>query len=62
MKFSEIAPDVYRFSLFVPKINLQFNQFLVKDDEPLLFYTGMRAIFPLLREALAKIINPADLR
>lgn len=62
MKISEIAPDVYRFSLFVPEINLQFNQFLVKDEEPLLFHTGMKAIFPLVREAVAKVINPADVR
>lgn len=62
MNITEIAPDVYRFSLFVPEGNLQFNQFLVKDDEPLLFHTGMRGIFPQVREAVAKIIDPADLR
>jgi flavorubredoxin len=62
MKISEIAPNVYRFSVFVPQINLQFNQFLVKDDEPLLFHTGMRAVFPQMREAVAKIIDPASLR
>lgn len=62
MNITEIAPDVYRLSLFVPEANLQFNQFLVKDDEPLLFHTGMRGIFPLVREAVAKIINPADLK
>jgi len=33
----EIAPDVYRISVFVPDINLAFNHFLVKDEEPLLF-------------------------
>jgi hypothetical protein len=62
MNIAEIAPDVYRLSIFVPEINLQFNQFLVKDDEPLLFHTGMRATFPLFREAAAKIIDPAELR
>jgi flavorubredoxin len=62
MKITEIAPDVYRLSLFVPEADLQFNQFLVKDDEPLLFHTGMRGIFPFVREAVEKIINPALLR
>lgn len=62
MNITEIAPDVYRLSLFVPEADLQFNQFLIKDDEPLLFHTGMRGIFPLVREAVAKIIDPADLR
>ena len=62
MNISEIAPDIYRLSVFVSEINLQFNQFLVKDDEPLLFHTGMRSMFPLFQEGIAKIINPADLR
>ena len=62
MNITEIAPDVYRLSLFVPEANLQFNQFLVRDDEPLLFHTGMRGIFPQVREAVSKIIDPANLR
>ena len=62
MNITEIAPNVYRLSLFVPEADLQFNQFLVRDDEPLLFHTGMRGIFPLVREAVAKIIDPARLR
>lgn len=62
MNITEIAPDVYRLSLYMPEIDLQFNQFLVKDDEPLLFHTGMRAIFPEVREAVAKIIDPVELR
>lgn len=62
MKITEIAPDVYRLSLFIPEANLQFNQFVVRDEEPLLFHTGMRAIFPNVREAVGKIIDPAKLR
>lgn len=59
---SEIAPDVYRFSIFVPEGNLVFNQFLINDDEPVLFHTGMRAIFPQVREAVGKVIDPGKLR
>jgi flavorubredoxin len=62
MNITEIAPDVFRLSLFVPEANLQFNQFLVRDDEPLLFHTGMRAIFPLVLESVSKIIEPSTLR
>lgn len=62
MNITEIAPDVYRLSLYMPEADLQFNQFLVKDDEPLLFHTGMRAIFPQVRAAVAEIIDPAKLR
>jgi len=59
---TEIAPDVYRISTYVADFDLQFNQFLVKDDEPLLYHTGMRGMFPLVLEAVGKIIEPAQIR
>jgi len=57
----EIAADVFRISTFVPEANLHFNQFLVRDDEPLLFHTGMRWLFPAVRDAVAQLMNPAAL-
>lgn len=62
MPVSEIAPDVYRISTFVPDFNLQFNQFLIDDDEPLLFHTGMRGLFPVVREEMRKILDPSRIR
>jgi flavorubredoxin len=62
MNVTEIAPDVYRISVLVPEINLQFNHFLVDDDEPLLFHTGMNSIFPAVYEGVSKVIDPARLR
>src|SRR5262245_15741334 len=59
---TEIAPDVFRICHYTPQINLQFNYFLVRDEQPLLFTTGYRASFPALREAVAKLIDPAKLR
>jgi flavorubredoxin len=61
-RIDEIAPDFYRLSTYISKINLQFNQFLVNDDEPLLYHTGMRGMFPQIRDAVAKIVNPARIR
>jgi flavorubredoxin len=61
-KIDEIAPDLFRISVFVPEINLQFNHFVVRDDQPLLFHTGTRRMFPAVREAVARIVNPADIR
>jgi flavorubredoxin len=58
----EIAPDVYRISVFVPEYNMQFNHFLVKDHEPMLYHTGMRMMFPLLKEAVSTIIDLNKLR
>jgi flavorubredoxin len=62
VKIDEIAPDLFRLSLYVPQANLQFNQFLVRDAQPLLYHTGLRRMFPLVREAVARLIDPATLR
>ncbi len=59
---TEIGPDLYRISIFVPEFGLQFNHFVVKDEEPLLFHAGLKAMFPELRESLAKVLDPAHLR
>lgn len=59
---TEIAPDVYRISAYAPDIKLQFNHFLVKDKEPLLYHTGMKGIYPVVRDAVARIIDPATIR
>ena len=61
-KVTEIAPDVYRISIYVSEFNLQFNHFLIKDDEPLLFHTGLKAMFPHVRDAVSKLINPSQIR
>jgi flavorubredoxin len=58
----EIAPDVFRISIFVEAFDLQFNHFLVKDEQPLLYHAGMRRMFPELHAAVASLIDPATLR
>ncbi len=58
----EIAPDLFRISTYIAKIDLQFNQFLVRDEEPLLYHTGMRGMFDLVHKAVAKVVDPAKLR
>jgi flavorubredoxin len=62
MTVTEIGPDLYRISIYIPEIDLQFNQFLVRDEEPLLFHTGTKAMFPLVRDAIASLMNPSDIR
>jgi flavorubredoxin len=59
---TEIAPDIFRLSTFIPEAGLVFNQFLVKDEEPLLFHTGMRALFPLVQAALQRVLDVKALR
>ncbi|HEY3579631.1 MAG TPA: hypothetical protein VGK82_03775 [Pyrinomonadaceae bacterium] len=62
MSVTEIASDCYRISTYIPEIDLQFNQFVIDDEEPLLFHTGMRSLFPAVREGVASVIDPAKLR
>ncbi|MDX1387995.1 MAG: hypothetical protein R3344_02340 [Acidobacteriota bacterium] len=59
---TEIGPDLYRLSIYAPDFDLQFNHFLIKDDEPLLYHAGLNGMFPTLREAVAKVLDPASLR
>jgi flavorubredoxin len=65
-KIDEIADGIYRLSTFVPEIappaGFTFNQFLVLGDEPLMFHTGLRKMFPLNRDALSRLIPPERLR
>jgi flavorubredoxin len=65
-RISEIADGIYRLSTHVteiaPPAGFTFNQFLVLGDEPLMFHTGLRKMFPLNREALGRIIPPEQLR
>jgi flavorubredoxin len=59
---SEVAPDVFRIATYVPEADLEFGQFLVRDEEPLLFETGMKALFPAVREGVAKVLDPSTIR
>ena len=65
-RIDEIAEGVFRLSVHVPDIappaGFTFNHFLVLGDEPLLFHTGLRRMFPLLREAVSRLIPPESLR
>ena len=59
---TEIAPDVFRISAFVPRANLQFNHFLIRDEEPMLFHTGLRGLHADILDAVTALLPPGDLR
>lgn len=59
---TEIAPDTFRISTYFSDFGLGFSQFLVRDEEPLLFHTGPRAMFPIVREAVKSLIDPSTVR
>jgi flavorubredoxin len=60
----EIAPGIYRINtpLDIPGGAFSFNQYLVEDADPLLFHTGPRRLFPLVREAVSHVLPPERLR
>jgi flavorubredoxin len=61
----EIAPDIFRLSTLVPDVGpsgFTFNQFLVRDEQPFLFHTGMRQLYPLVSDAVSRLIDVSDLR
>jgi flavorubredoxin len=61
----EIAAGIYRISTWVPEVSpdgFTFNQFLVLGEEPLLFHTGPRGMFPLVAEAVARVTPVESLR
>ena len=61
----QIAERIYRISTYVPEIGptgFTFNQFLVDAEEPLLYHTGMRGLFPIVSEAIARVLPVEKLR
>jgi len=64
---AEIGDGIFRISTPVPPnpalpTGFTFNQYLVVDDEPLLFHTGPRKLFPVVREAIESVIPASSLR
>lgn len=59
---TEIAPDVFRLSATPPGAPVSFGCFLLRDDQPAMVETGMRQMYPLFREAVARLVDPASLR
>ena len=62
-RIDEIGEGIYRLSTYVPEVappaGFTFNQFLIDADEPLLFHTGGRQLFPLVSAAVAQVV-PLD--
>ena len=64
-RVDEIADHIYRLSTFVPDIGptgFTFNQFVIDADEPLVFHTGPRLMFPSVSSAIATVVPLERLR
>ena len=55
----EITDGIFRISNFGPQAPVEFTQFLIVDERPLLFHTGPKALFPETLEAVKKVIDPS---
>ncbi|GAO01662.1 MBL fold metallo-hydrolase [Anaeromyxobacter sp. PSR-1] len=65
-RVDEVAAGTFRISTPIPPAAMpggfSFNQYLVVDEQPLLFHTGPRRLFPLVREAVAAVMPVEGLR
>src|ERR671924_300173 len=61
-RVDEIASEIFRISVFDPSLGFTFNQYLVRDDEPLLYHTGFGSAFDVTREAVGRLLDPASIR
>ena len=65
-RIDEIASGIHRISTPVPPEQIPggftFNQYLIVDDAPLLYHTGPRKLFPLVKAAIASVIPVHSLR
>lgn len=58
----EVAPDIFRIANFTPNSGPVFAQFLIRDDQPLLFHTGAKRIYDDTLNAISRLIDPKHLR
>jgi len=63
-RIDEVAEGIFRISTPVSVVpgGFTFNQYLIADEQPMLFHTGPRRMFPLVREAIAAVLPPSRLR
>ncbi len=59
---AEIAPDVFRISVYPPGAPVSFGCFLIRDDNPTMIETGLRGMYDLVHGAVRRLLDPATLR
>lgn len=61
-RVDEIAEGIFRISTYAEGMPLNFNQFLIRAEEPLLFHTGHRSMFAAVKDAIAGLVPLDSLR
>lgn len=62
LEVTEIADGVFRIARFNEQFKIGMSQFLIRDEQPLLFHTGFRGTFQETLEAVSRIVDPQELR
>jgi flavorubredoxin len=60
-RIDHLTGGIYRLSTFVPDYGITFNQFLIDDERPALIHTGEYGAYEPIRQAIAKVLDPARL-
>ncbi len=61
-RVTEVADGVHQLTTVVPDAPVAFNQYLIAGDEPTLFHTGMRFMFPLVSAAVSSVLPAESVR
>jgi flavorubredoxin len=61
-RITEVADGVHQLTTHIAEIDFGFNQYLITGDEPMLFHTGMRGLFPLVSDAVSRVVPIESLR
>lgn len=62
IRVTEIADGVHQLSTYIAEMDFSLNQFLVTGDEPLLFHTGLRGMFPIVSAAVSRVVPHGAIR
>lgn len=61
-RVNEIADGIHQLTVNIPEAPVAFNQYLIAADEPLLFHTGMRSLFPLVSAGVSTVLPAGSVR
>lgn len=59
---TEVAPDIFRISIYPPGSAVSYGCFLIRDEHPTMIETGLRGLYDLVHGAVRRLIDPAKLR
>lgn len=61
-RVTEVATGIHQLTTEFPDAPVAFNQYLIAADEPLLFHTGMRGLFPMVSAGVSTVLPPESVR